>query len=94
MIFMLYQELIDNAQEWGLFDVETSLWEQVEDTSTTEKVQEKKAKTRTAKPQLSKTQKRNAAKHDVHVGQKPRGWNWIDIISHLSKRGAPEVAAK
>ena len=55
MIFMLYQELIDNAQEWGLFDVETSLWEQVEDTSTTEKVPEKKAKTRTAKPQLSKT---------------------------------------
>lgn len=43
----------------------------------------KKAK----KENLTKQQKRRLADRvDVH-GERPRGWDWVDIIRHLSKTG-------
>eukprot|EP00921_Rhytidocystis_pertsovi_P027011 GHVQ01043531.1.p1 GENE.GHVQ01043531.1~~GHVQ01043531.1.p1 ORF type:complete len:241 (+),score=21.17 GHVQ01043531.1:671-1393(+) len=37
---------------------------------------------------LSKSQKRNRwNKLSAATGERPRGWDWIDIISHLSKTG-------
>jgi len=36
---------------------------------------------------LTKAQKRKQYKYIDSSGEKLRGWNWIDIISHLSKKG-------
>ncbi|CEM07987.1 unnamed protein product [Vitrella brassicaformis CCMP3155] len=40
---------------------------------------------------LTKNQKRTMWKHAVggEINARRRGWNWVDIISHLSKTGAP-----
>ena len=36
--------------------------------------------------QQTKAQKRRAnAQVDFKTGEKPRGWNWVDLVSHLSK---------
>ncbi|XP_048798077.1 RWD domain-containing protein 4 isoform X1 [Lagopus muta] len=36
------------------------------------------------KEQLSKTQKRKLADKTDHKGELPRGWNWVDVIKHVS----------
>lgn len=42
------------------------------------------------KEQLSKTQKRKLADKTDHKGELPRGWNWVDVIKHLSKTGSKD----
>ncbi|CAF0952021.1 unnamed protein product [Didymodactylos carnosus] len=41
------------------------------------------------KEQLSKAQKRRQWDKNIvgEDGQKPRGWNWVDIVKHLSQTG-------
>lgn len=39
------------------------------------------------KEQLTKSQKRRMWDKTDHTGAKARGWNWIDIIKHLSQTG-------
>lgn len=39
------------------------------------------------KEQLTKAQKRRLWEKTDHTGAKPRGWDWIDIIKHLSQTG-------
>jgi hypothetical protein len=35
-------------------------------------------------PELSKAAKRRlAARTDFKTGEKPRGWNWVDVIAHV-----------
>lgn len=42
------------------------------------------------KEQLTKAQKRRQWEHSDHKGDKPRGWNWVDIVKHLSQTGGKE----
>lgn len=42
------------------------------------------------KEQLTKAQKRRAWEHSDHKGEKPRGYNWVDIVKHLSQTGGKE----
>ncbi|KAL8207320.1 UNVERIFIED_CONTAM: RWD domain-containing protein 4 [Gekko kuhli] len=42
------------------------------------------------KEQLSKTQKRKLADKTDHKGELPRGWNWVDVVKHLSKTGSKD----
>lgn len=42
------------------------------------------------KEQLSKSQKRRQWENCDHKGEKPRGWNWVDIVKHLSQTGGKE----
>ena len=52
-----------------------------------QRVEEEPIKKETKKEQLSKAQKRRQwNKCDIH-GEKPRGWNWVDIIKHLGQTG-------
>ncbi|XP_028414147.1 RWD domain-containing protein 4-like [Dendronephthya gigantea] len=39
------------------------------------------------KVQLTKQQKRKLADRTNHKGERERGWNWVDIVKHLSKTG-------
>ncbi|XP_024050249.1 RWD domain-containing protein 4 [Terrapene carolina triunguis] len=48
------------------------------------------SKKRDKKEQLSKTQKRKLADKTDHKGELPRGWNWVDVIKHLSKTGSKD----
>lgn len=41
----------------------------------------------TKKEQLTKAQKRRLWEKTDHTGAKPRGWDWIDIVKHLSQTG-------
>jgi len=41
-----------------------------------------------AKEQLSKAQKRKMWDRGERGGEKARGWNWVDIVKHLSQTGS------
>lgn len=53
---------------------------EVTTTTTTAKKKEKKE-------QLTKAQKRRMISRTDNKGELPRGWNWVDVIKHLSKTG-------
>uniref|UniRef100_A0A8D2KHU7 RWD domain-containing protein n=1 Tax=Urocitellus parryii TaxID=9999 RepID=A0A8D2KHU7_UROPR len=42
------------------------------------------------KGQLSKAQKRKLAHKTDHRGELPWGWNWVDVVKHLSKTGSKD----
>lgn len=42
------------------------------------------------KEQLTKSQKRRQWEQSDHKGEKPRGYNWVDIVKHLSQTGGKE----
>ncbi|KAG5884355.1 hypothetical protein JTB14_030794 [Gonioctena quinquepunctata] len=42
------------------------------------------------KEQLTKSQKRRQWNKVDSKGEKPRGWNWVDIVKHLSQTGYKE----
>ncbi|KAJ8985054.1 hypothetical protein NQ317_016969 [Molorchus minor] len=42
------------------------------------------------KEQLTKAQKRRQWNKVDYKGDKPRGWNWVDIVKHLSQTGTKE----
>lgn len=44
------------------------------------------------KEQLTKAQKRRQWDHIAAGGERPRGWDWIDIVKHLSQVGNKDEA--
>lgn len=48
----------------------------------------------TKKEQLTKAQKRRQWERTDHEGNRARGWNWVDIIKHLSQTGGKEDSGK
>lgn len=42
------------------------------------------------KLQLTKAQKRRQWNRTDGKGEKPRGWNWVDIVKHLSQTGSKD----
>lgn len=42
------------------------------------------------KEQLTKAQKRRQWERADHKGDRPRGWDWVDIVKHLSQTGYKE----
>ena len=45
------------------------------------------SKSKEKKVQLSKSQKRKLYDRLDNRGEKPRGWDWVDVIKHLSQTG-------
>lgn len=43
------------------------------------------------KPQLSKQQKRRLAEKLDAKGERPRGWDWVDVVKHLSQVGSKQT---
>lgn len=44
------------------------------------------------KEQLTKAQKRKLWTRSDHHGNKPRGWDWVDIVKHLAQTGGKDEA--
>lgn len=42
------------------------------------------------KEQLTKSQKRRIISRTDAKGELPRGWNWVDVIKHISKTGGKD----
>lgn len=42
------------------------------------------------KEQLSKSQKRKQWDRVDGRGERPRGWDWVDIVKHLSQTGSKD----
>uniref|UniRef100_A0A0K8TQD7 Putative rwd domain protein n=1 Tax=Tabanus bromius TaxID=304241 RepID=A0A0K8TQD7_TABBR len=47
-------------------------------------------KTAAKKEQLTKAQKRRQWERTDHKGERARGWDWVDIVKHLSQTGSKE----
>lgn len=45
------------------------------------------------KEHLTKAQKRRQWDKSDGKGEKPRGWDWVDIVKHLSQTGSKDEAA-
>jgi len=45
-------------------------------------------KVKDRKPQLTKAQKRKLFDRLDNKGERPRGWDWVDIVKHLSQSGS------
>lgn len=43
------------------------------------------------KEQLTKSQKRRQWERTDHKGDKPRGWDWVDAVKHLSQTGGKDT---
>lgn len=56
---------------------------QISDNTDTQKKEVKKE-------QLTKAQKRRQWERTDNKGERPRGWNWVDIVKHLSQTGYKE----
>lgn len=48
------------------------------------------AKKKEKKEQLTKSQKRRIINRTDNKGELPRGWNWVDVIKHLSRTGGKD----
>ncbi|XP_029310211.1 RWD domain-containing protein 4 [Cottoperca gobio] len=48
------------------------------------------SKKKEKKEQLTKSQKRKIVNKTDNKGELPRGWNWIDVIKHLSRTGGKD----
>ena len=74
--YLVYDSVKENLEDWGVLEellkTETESHEQISAPKT---------------QPLTKAQKRKQYKYVDSSGEKLRGWNWIDIISHLSKKG-------
>lgn len=44
------------------------------------------------KEQLTKAQKRRQWERSDHKGDRARGWDWVDIVKHLSQTGSKDDA--
>nr|XP_020450636.1 RWD domain-containing protein 4 [Monopterus albus] len=59
-------------------------------TSSNEATTGSMAKKKEKKEQLTKAQKRRIINRTDNKGELPRGWNWVDVIKHLSKTGGKD----
>ncbi|XP_012675864.1 RWD domain-containing protein 4 [Clupea harengus] len=48
------------------------------------------SKKKEKKEQLTKAQKKKIISRTDNKGELPRGWNWVDVVKHLSKTGGAE----
>ena len=49
------------------------------------------AKVKEKKEHLTKAQKRKLGNRQDNKGEMPRGWNWVDVVKHLSQTGRSET---
>ncbi|KAJ3643011.1 hypothetical protein Zmor_025752 [Zophobas morio] len=76
-----FEELIEEQPEGNLDNIE-KLAIVESDQGATQKVPKKE--------QLTKAQKRRQWNRVDNKGERPRGWNWVDIVKHLSQTGPKE----
>lgn len=65
---------------------------QTDDKTETNQNADTTGKKKEKKEQLTKNQKRKMFERFANcaTGEKPRGWNWVDVVKHLSQSGSKE----
>jgi hypothetical protein len=61
------------------------------DNSENAKMESSEAKSKVKKEQLTKSQKRREWSRLDNKGEKPRGYDWVDVIRHLSQTGGSQA---
>lgn len=82
MTFTLFEFAKENAEDF-MTDQEESAVQKEEKKETAPLV----GKIKERKEQLTKNQKRKITERTNYKGERPRGWDWVDVIKHLSKSG-------
>ncbi|XP_005807954.1 RWD domain-containing protein 4 isoform X2 [Xiphophorus maculatus] len=88
MMYTLFEWAKENQEE--LMENHRPVVTAVALTSNTEVTTPSAAKKREKKEQLTKAQKRRMINRTDNKGELPRGWNWVDVIKHLSKTGGKD----
>lgn len=97
MTYTLFECLKDNLEQLTAAQPETAPTMAVVDESVGAlKISDVDADAKRKEPkkeQLTKSQKRRQWERTDHKGERARGWDWVDIVKHLSQTGSKEDAA-
>ncbi|XP_012277950.1 RWD domain-containing protein 4 [Orussus abietinus] len=91
MTYTLFQSIQEHLTDLLTAQPDTigELNSQTSKLTITEDVQQESTK-KPKKEQLSKAQKRRQWNKADGKGEKPRGWDWVDIVKHLSQTGSKQ----
>ncbi|XP_070571594.1 RWD domain-containing protein 4-like [Ptychodera flava] len=84
MTYTIFEWAKENAEDLMVDQKEQIVAQKIEETNGESNQQTAKKKEK--KEQLSKAQKRKLANRTDHKGERPRGWDWVDVVK-LSKTG-------
>ncbi|KAM8717409.1 hypothetical protein ACLKA7_004152 [Drosophila subpalustris] len=97
MTYTLFECLKDNIEQLTAAQPETApTMAVVDDGVGALKISDADADAKRKEPkkeQLTKSQKRRQWERTDHKGERARGWDWVDIVKHLSQTGSKEDAA-
>lgn len=79
--------LSKNVVDYKLIQCIISVEKEIKEEQTPSKEDCNSAKKKEKKENLTKSQKRRLADRTNHKGERERGWNWVDVVKHLSKSG-------
>eukprot|EP00057_Strongylocentrotus_purpuratus_P029722 XP_011684196.1 PREDICTED: RWD domain-containing protein 4 isoform X2 [Strongylocentrotus purpuratus] len=86
MTFTLFEFAKENAEDF-MTDQEESAVQKEEEKEEKKETVPLVGKIKERKEQLTKNQKRKITERTNYKGERPRGWDWVDVIKHLSKSG-------
>ncbi|XP_017773936.1 PREDICTED: RWD domain-containing protein 4 [Nicrophorus vespilloides] len=90
MTYSLFEFLKEKFDELIAEQPDGGVVEQVTDATEKLNIEDKPSEKKEKKEQLTKAQKRRQWDKVDNKGEKPRGWNWMDIVKHLSQTGYKE----
>ncbi|TDG45526.1 hypothetical protein AWZ03_008032 [Drosophila navojoa] len=97
MTYTLFECLKDNLEQLTALQPETApAMAVVDDGVGALKISDPTADAKQKEPkkeQLTKAQKRRQWERTDHKGERARGWDWVDIVKHLSQTGSKEDTA-
>ncbi|XP_017859331.1 PREDICTED: RWD domain-containing protein 4 [Drosophila arizonae] len=97
MTYTLFECLKDNLEQLTALQPETAPTVAVVDDGVGAlKISDPTADAKQKEPkkeQLTKAQKRRQWERTDHKGERARGWDWVDIVKHLSQTGSKEDTA-
>lgn len=88
MTYSLFEYSKENAEDlMGDQTEESVTQERITEDKTENKPQQQEKKVKEKKVQLTKAQKRRITERTDFKGERARGWDWVDVVKHLSKTG-------
>ena len=65
-------------------------WQEIKEEQLPDQEANSPVKKKEKKEILTKNQKRRLAERTNYKGERERGWNWVDVVKHLSKTGVKD----
>lgn len=72
----------DSILYWDVFFF---CWQEIKEEQIPDQETNTQPKKKEKKEILTKNQKRRLAERTNYKGERERGWNWVDVVKHLSK---------